>query len=168
MSAANNGELLAKSEIYSVLCNYCRGLDRMDKSLAYSVWHQDGTALYDDTFDGSGHGFIDWVWESHATVERHAHQLAQSLIRVSGDTASSESYVTVVLWTKPNENGKQLEVMSRGRYLDQWSLRNGVWAIDHRRHLTDMQTITKIARGQLSAASTRDSSDPSFELLQAP
>lgn len=31
--------LLAKQEVRDVLSRYCRGLDRMDKEMTYSVWH---------------------------------------------------------------------------------------------------------------------------------
>lgn len=156
----------AKQAIYEVLCNYCRALDRMDKALAYSVWHADGAALYHDFYQGSGHGFVDWVWQAHAALERHSHQIANHLIRVEGDTAKSETYITVTLWTLPDADNKQLEIIGKGRYLDRWSRRNGVWAIDHREYIQDMQTIAQLQRGEVNKLSARDSSDPSFRLFQ--
>ena len=117
--------LLSKQEIHDVLCNYCRGLDRMDKELAYSVWHKNGTALYHDMYDGTGHGFVDWVWEAHAVMARHSHQITNSLIRLQGESAESETYVTVALWTKPDREGAQQEIIGRGRYLDRNDVRHG-------------------------------------------
>lgn len=155
-----------KQEIYEALCKYCRGLDRMDKELAYSIWHKDGTAHYHDMYEGVGHGFVDWVWEAHALMERHSHQIANHIIIVDGDAAKSETYVTVTLWTLPDKENNQQEIIGRGRYLDQWSKRNGKWAIDHREHILDMQTINDLNRGYVNKVSSRDASDPSFRLLK--
>ena len=70
MSGKDYETLIARQEIYDVLCRYCRGLDRMDKEMAYSVWHEDATALYHDMYEGTGHGFVDWVWKAHEPMER--------------------------------------------------------------------------------------------------
>ena len=160
-------ELIARQQIHDLLCSYCRGLDRMDKALAYSVWHKDGTALYHDMYEGTGHGFVDWVWQAHASMERHSHQIANCLLTIDGNRAASETYVTVALWTRPDERGKQQEIVGKGRYLDSWSKRNGRWAIDHREHVLDMQTVSDLNPGYVTSASSRDTSDPSFRLLPA-
>ncbi len=167
MAEADIEHLLARQEIQDVLARYCRGLDRMDREMALSVWHADGTALYHDMYEGTGHGFIDWVWDAHTIMQRHSHQLANTLIKVDGDEAMSESYVTVALWTEPDGEGRQQEIISRGRYLDRWSKRHGRWAIDHREHVVDLQTIQDLQPGNVSAAGTRDASDPSFGYLAA-
>lgn len=158
-------KLLDKESIREVLARYCRGLDRMDKAMAYSVWWDGGTAFYDGIFEGTGHGFIDWVWESHAGMERHSHQITNVLIDVDASQATSEAYVTVVLWTLPDAEGKQTEIVGRGRYLDRWSKREGIWAIEHRIHLLDMSTMLPLTRGDVSAGSSRDETDPSFDFV---
>ena len=157
--------LVAKQEIRDVLSRYCRGLDRMDKEMAYAVWHEGGTAHYHGIYEGTGHGFVDWVWEAHAGMERHSHQITNVLIEVDGERASSEAYVTVVLWTLPEDDGAQTEIVARGRYLDRWSRRDGRWAIDHREHLVDAHSNHALSRGEVSEASTRDVRDPSFAYL---
>lgn len=165
MSDALMQELLDKQAIRDVLSRYCRGLDRMDKEMAYAVWHPDGTAFYDGIFEGTGHGFVDWVWEAHAAMERHSHQITNVLIELDGDRASSESYVTVVLWTLPNAEGKQFELVGRGRYLDRWQRRNGAWAIEHRIHLLDLSSSFLLERADVSEGATRDERDLSFEFI---
>ena len=157
--------LLDERTIRRILARYCRGLDRMDKDMAYSVWHPDATACYDGIFEGSGHDFIDWVWASHAELERHSHQIANTLIELSRNRATSEAYATTVLWSKPDENGDQLEIITRGRYLDRWDKRMGVWAINHRTYLLDMQSIHPLTRGPVSSLATRDQHDPSFDFI---
>jgi len=159
--------LLDREAIRDVLSRYCRGLDRMDRAMAESVWWADGTAFYDGIFEGTGHEFVEWVWQAHAGMERHSHQITNVLIDLDGDVAKSEAYVTVVLWTLADSDGKQAELIGRGRYLDRWSKRGAAWAIDHRIHLLDMSTVFPLARNDVSAGSRRDANDLSFEFIPA-
>ena len=157
--------LLDDRAIRDVLSRYCRGLDRMDKAMARSVWWEDGTADYDGIFEGTGHGFVDWVWEAHEAMDRHSHQITNVLIELDGERAASEAYVTVVLWTRADEDGQQLEIVGRGRYLDRWERRDGAWAIAHRVHLLDMHSVFPLTSGDVSPSATRDEKDRSFEFL---
>ncbi len=158
-------ELVARAAITDALACYCRALDRMDRALADTVWHPDGTAHYIDLFEGTGAEFLDWVWQQHAAAERHSHQIANTLIEVEGDRAMSEAYVTVCLWTLPDANGDQLEIVARGRYLDFWSCRENRWAIDHRVHVMDTQSVNPLRAGAIGAASRRDPKDLSYVLF---
>lgn len=158
-------ELLDKQAIRDVLSRYCRGLDRMDKEMAYAVWHPRGTAFYDGIYEGTGHGFIDWVWQAHTALERHSHQITNVLITLNGDKATSESYVTVVLWTRPDADGKQQELVGRGRYLDRWERHAGGWVIEHRIHLLDMSSEYALTRADVSPGATRDATDLSFDFI---
>lgn len=130
-------DLEAKQAITESLYRYCRSMDRIDAELGYAVWHPDGTALYSGIYQGSGRGFIDWVCEVHRGMEFTTHQITNILIEVDGDTAASEAYVTVRLRTADNGEGR-FNIMNTGRYLDQWSRRDGRWAIDHRQYITDL------------------------------
>ena len=93
MSDSTLQSLLDRDAIRDVLSRYCRGLDRMDRPLADTVWHPGGTALYDGIFEGTGAGFLDWVWEAHANMDRHSHQITNVLVELDGDRATSEAYV---------------------------------------------------------------------------
>lgn len=156
---------IAKQEIRDVLSRYCRGIDRMDREMVLSVWHEGGTADYLDMYEGSGAGFVDWAWTTHEGMERHSHQITNVLVEVDGLVARSEAYVTVVLWTLPRD-GKQSEIVVRSRYLDRWSKRDGRWAIDHRVHVCDTHSLHELRRGIVSGASARDHGDPSYAVLR--
>ena len=158
-------ELQAKQAIRDTLSRYCRGIDRMDKEMAYSVFHPDTTVLYYDAYEGTGHGFVDWVWETHGAMQCHSHQITNVLTTVEGDTAVSEAYVTAALWTNPDESGKQMEIIARGRYLDRWAKRDGRWAIARRVHVQDMLTLNELVKGPISNESARNESDPSFAFI---
>jgi hypothetical protein len=129
--------LLAKQAITEVLYRYCHAVDRIDPALGAQIWHEDGLALYDDVFEGTGAGFIDYVFEIHRNCDATSHQLTNILIEVDGDRADSESYVTACI------RAAGVDVIVRGRYLDTWSCRSGKWRIDQRRYTNDIiQTVT--------------------------
>ncbi len=153
-----------KLAIRDVLNRYCRGLDRMDKAMAYSVFADTATVHYCGMYEGTGHGFVDWVWESHAHMQRHSHQVSNVLIDLGEDIACSEAYVTVVLWLK-DQNGSH-EIVCRGRYLDRWAKRGGQWLIIDRRHILDTQSTDGVPDADApNKESARDESDPSFEFF---
>ena len=165
MDEATLRTLADKDAIRDVLYTYCRALDRMDRPLASTVWHPGATAHYDGIYEGTGEGFLDWVWKSHAAMERHSHQITNTLIRIDGDHATSEAYVTVVLWTLPDTQGRQRELVGRGRYIDRLEKREGVWAIVHRLHLLDQSSDFPLGRADVSEGSRRDATDGSYSIL---
>lgn len=120
--------------IREVLTRYCRGVDRMDLALTRSCWHADGTADYRGMFTGDADALLDWMWKLHARMETHSHQLTNVRIERAGERAASEAYVTVAL------RAPGRDILSRGRYVDRWSRREGRWAIDHRIYLNDWTT----------------------------
>ena len=160
-------ELVAKQAITDVIYTYCRALDRMDWDLALTVWHTDGTADYGaNMFQGTGSGFVEWVWAQHAAMMGHSHQITNVLIEVDGDRAASEAYVTAALRLESDENATATEIVSRGRYVDTWSRRDGRWAIDHRRFVEDFTSTYQVTAMEPADAtlrsSRRDREDPSY------
>jgi hypothetical protein len=126
--------LLDKQAITEVIYNYCIALDHKDRELGYSVWHDDGTAHYEGMFDGLGREFIDFGMAGHETaLPVSSHQISNIVIDVDGDEASSESYVTAA----SSMTGSSQIYFIKGRYLDTWSRREGVWRIAERRFTTD-------------------------------
>ena len=103
------------------------------------------------------------MWKVHTGMQAHSHQMTNILIELDGDQAASETYVTVVLRTRADA---ALDIFVRGRYLDRWSRRDGVWAIDHRIHVPDHTTTLPVPEPVLSESSgARDRSDPSYPLF---
>lgn len=171
----------AKMAITELLYRYCRAVDRMDRELAQTVWHADGTVDYGRTVQGPVNELFDVLWASHSKLLGHSHQVTNVLIEVDGATAASEAYVTATLWDS-TESGALAHLLVVGRYLDTWSHRDGRWAIDHRRFLYDAvftppatdggpttPTFARLAeeRSQSRTASRRDRNDPSYEVFGA-
>ena len=126
--------LLHRQAILETLYRYCRGVDRMDRALTRACWHAVASADYRGMFTGD----------------------------VVGERAASESYVTVVLRSKPGRAPAR-DILTRGRYVDRWSRRAGRWAIDHRIYLNDWMTFVPVPDEATSAfTGRRDSDDASY------
>lgn len=165
MTEASIDELTAKQAIADTLARYCRGLDRMDRQMVLEVWHPSATAVYEPWFEGTGEDFVDWVWPVHEGMQRHSHQITNVLVEVDGDHAVSEAYVTVCLRTRPVQ-GRVVDIVSRGRYLDRWSKRDGRWAIDDRRYVDDLTHEVPVDdTSSREGSSRRDRDDPSYSYL---
>jgi len=163
-------ELVAKQAITDVIYTYCRALDRMDWDLAQTVWHPDGTADYGaGMYQGTGPGFLEWVWTQHAGMMGHSHQITNILIDVDGAHAASEAYVTAALRLPADDGAQATEIVSRGRYVDTWSRRGGRWAIDHRRFAEDFTSTYQVTAMEPADAELRtgrrDRDDPSYAAL---
>ena len=128
--------LPAKHAITEALYRYCVAVDRIDEATWWQVWHHDATAHYENIFDGSAKGLMTWIFETHRSCEATSHQVSNVLIDVDGPAATSESYVTACI-----RSGDSV-VVARGRYIDSWSSRNGVWRIDERRYRNDIMQVT--------------------------
>jgi len=155
--------LVHTQAITEQIYRYARGVDRMERSLARACWHGDGTADYRGMFEGSADALLDWMWQVHAGMQMHSHQMSNILIDLRGEVASSETYVTATLLTREDPPSV---IATRARYLDRWSLRAGSWAIDHRICVPDITTLRRTPESEaVPSAGRRDRSDPSYALF---
>jgi hypothetical protein len=176
-----NDVVADKLAITEVIYRYCRAVDRMDRPLMETVFHTDATADYGPTFRGTAQGLIDSLWTNHGKLLGHMHQVTNVLIDVDGDRAGSESYALGTLWNQA-DSGDLVVLTGMGRYLDRWSRRADVWAIDHRQfvydlvHTTtpyvtpeaqqDVLAQTAARRDPRETLGRRDGTDPSYEVLR--
>ena len=159
-------DLLARQAVTDVLHRYCRAMDRIDRALALTCWHEGATVDYGDAFRGGAADFVEWVCRVHEDVfVAHSHQITNVALRLTDDRAASESYVTVALRTRGDGAGEQVDIVGRGRYLDRWSCRDGTWAIEHRQHVTDLQQVRPATGLAGAVPARRDRSDPSYDVL---
>jgi hypothetical protein len=166
MSEAALAELLAKQAITERLNDYCRAMDRIDDDLGRSVFHPQALANSGTMFDGTGYGFIDFVHESHSAMLSQNHAISNISIRIDGDTAGSETYVTMHGRIK-GEGDAIMQIKSLGRYIDRWEKRDGQWRIADRRYLHVMDEFRQIAMAAYATEGARDRSDPSYAALGA-
>jgi len=156
-----------RQAITDLIYRYCRAVDRIDHQLGYSVWHDDAAADYGpDIYQGTGHGFIDFVCAAHRQLLAHSHQVSNIIIKLDGEHAASESYVTANLRMMRGE--QLLHMATWGRYIDRWSRRAGRWGIDKRVTVIDFDEIREVHPMGKSPRSTRDHDDPSYAVLRNP
>lgn len=173
-------ELQDRQAISDCLMAYSRGIDRLDRQLLLSVYHEDAV---DDhgMFVGNREEFADWAIDMHSGAHlSHQHCLFNHSCELAGDTAHTETYYMFVAMNRVGEPF----VASGGRYVDRFEKRNGRWAIAARICIrdwaplaerpdpSDPSTMTAI-RDVLPApvrvfmasqpAIGRDTSDPSYQ-----
>jgi hypothetical protein len=154
----------ARQAITDLLYRYCRAMDRMDLEQGYALWHGDGVADYGAFFQGTGRGFIDFVYQAHAAMVSHSHQVSNIIIEFPSPLqATSESYVTAALRTR--EGDRQMQITVRGRYLDEWTFKDGRWAIDRRVYMHDLDETHEVDAMLLGGTGARDRSDPSYRFV---
>ena len=116
--------LLDRQDIVDAIHRLSRGLDRADRELAISAYHEDGI---DD------HGivvlpaaeFVDWALRMHAENHiSHTHAVTNITADIDGDVAHVESYHMSFC-----ENKVKPDTIASGRYVDRFERRDGKWAI---------------------------------------
>lgn len=143
-------ELQDRQAIHDCLMTYSRGIDRLDRDLLLSVYHEDAV---DDhgVFVGSPEEFADWAIAMHtATHLSHQHCVLNYTCDLDGDVAHTETYY---MFVGMNRSGTPL-AMSGGRYLDRLEKRNGRWAIAARVCVRDWAPLTEIPETLDQAAMT--------------
>ena len=137
-------DTIATQKITAIIYRLARGLDRRDKTLLASCFHDDAT---DDhgLFKGSATDFNDWVIEQLGNYERTQHFISNINISINGDTAGTESYF-FAHHVVPGEDGKK-DVIAAGRYCDKFEKRNGEWRIVHRKALYDWSRVDETKDG---------------------
>jgi SnoaL-like domain len=159
-------ELADRAEILDCMHRYARGMDRFDRELVRSAYHED--AIDDHAmFVGRVDDFLDWAFAYHAGQTRHQHFLTNHTVELDGDQAHAETYYTFV------GTDADLEVPLRvvgGRYVDRLERRAGRWAIRARVCLVEWQTeavsgLSPAALAFLAGVGTvaRDRTDASYD-----
>ena len=157
-------ELIDRAAITDALYTYCRAVDRVDRQLGYSIWHEGATVDYGPAiFVGPARGLIDHICTSHLKGLSHSHQLANILIRLDGDRAVSEAYVNSAM--RMRHDGALIQVNTRGRYLDRWSRRDGAWKIVRRVFLCDLSESREVGEGLLPQGGAMGEGDASCALF---
>lgn len=158
--------LLDRAEILDCIHRYARGMDRLDRELARSAYHDDAIDEHGG-FVGPVDGFLDWAFAYHATQVRHQHYVTNHTVELDGDQAHSETYY-VFIGTDRNPDAPLLAF--GGRYIDRFERRAGRWAIAARVCLVEWQTDLKSGLGPAAVefiasfgSVARDRTDTSYE-----
>ena len=158
-------DLADRQAITDLIYRYCRAVDRLDVALGHSLWNDGALADYGEpVYQGDGRGVIDHICAQHRHLLHHSHQVSNILIDLDGDRAGSESYVTASLRMRRGEQLKHMTVW--GRYVDQWSRRDGRWGLDKRISIRDFDEVRDALPMYAHDTGRRDRSDPSYAVLR--
>jgi len=159
-------ELADRSEILDCMHRYARGMDRFDREMVRSAYHED--AIDDHAmFVGLVDDFLDWAFTYHEGQTRHQHYLTNHTVELDGDEAHCETYYVFV--GTDRDPDAPLRVVG-GRYVDRLERRAGKWAIAARVCLVEWQTepasgLSPAAVDFLAGVGTvaRDRTDASYD-----
>ena len=138
-------DLLDRDAIWQVMVRLARGLDRRDRDLVLSCYHED--AIDDHhVFIGTAADVTDWAldFSERGNLAFH-HKLSNHSCEVDGDDAHAETYYTFT-----GINVAPPHSLSFGRYVDHLQRRNGEWRIANR--VCVMEGRLEIATATIPAA----------------
>ena len=127
-------DLLATEEIRALSATYMRGLDRLDRQVLRSVFHDDARTDY-GFYQGGPDGFVDMAYHALASHHSNHHLLGQILVTLDGERAQGEVYFQA--YHRVVDNGRAEDLFIAGRYVDRYEKRDGVWKIAFRAELND-------------------------------
>jgi hypothetical protein len=158
-------DLIDRHEIWQVMLRYARGIDRFDRAMLRSCYHDD--AIDDHgVIVGQVEDFIDWAMAYHRDNNRlHHHGLSNHFCEIDGDTAHCETYYTFI-----SENLEGAHTLAIGRYVDRLERRQGDWRIANRVCVNEL--VCDVSESALpedyrqilfgSGPGTRDRTDASY------
>lgn len=141
-------DLAARRDIYDAVCRYMRGQDRLDPVLHRSAFHDD--AWVDcGLMNGTADEFVAFAQGFLGDLESSQHIIGQTHFEIDGDTASGEVYFYA--WHRVHEAGQPKDLSVAGRYVDEYTCKNGEWRISRRREIVDWARTDDAADSFLSA-----------------
>ncbi len=124
MSDAKLQWLIDRQEIADCLTRFCRGMDRFDRALFLSAFHDDAT-IAAGPFVGGPAALYDWARDLHETGQiATQHNMLNQSVDIDGDAAHVETYYLFVARNRDDSNW-----LAGGRYIDRLERRAGAWRI---------------------------------------
>jgi ketosteroid isomerase-like protein len=164
-------ELADREAIRECLYRYSRGVDRLDADMVRSAYWPDAIDTHLD-FKGNAEQFIAWAFPiMRKTMDQTMHMIGNVLITIRGTRADVESYFYG--YHRLTKDGRKVDVIGSGRYLDRFERRDTEWRICERlvmtdwfREYPDSADWAKGLLGQRVEPGARYPDDPSYSLLK--
>jgi hypothetical protein len=125
-------DLADRRGILDCVHRYCHGMDRLDRELVLSAYHDDA---WDDhgTLCGPVAEFVDFTFKRHREflTETHHHYVTNHLCEIEGDTAHATTYFLYVATPtrEPCMDHEPETILTGGRYVDRLERRGDRWGI---------------------------------------
>jgi ketosteroid isomerase-like protein len=154
-----------RQDIADCLTRFCRGMDRFDRALFLSAFHDDAT-IAAGPFVGGPVALYDWAMPLHESGQISTqHNLLNMTIDVDGEIAHAETHYLFV-----GRNRDESLWMAGGRYLDRLEKRAGDWRIALRTNIIEWSALppplplpfADLPGVHDNGAAARNLSDPSY------
>lgn len=117
-------QLADRQDIADSLARFSRGIDRGDRDIFLSAFHEDAT-IAAGSFVGGPVDLCDWSFALHEAGQAATHHnLLNMTCDIDGDTAHVETYYLFV-----GRNRDDTNWIAGGRYIDRFERRGGAWKI---------------------------------------
>ncbi len=137
--------VMDKSALRDIAMRYARAIDRRDRELLISCYHDDAIDHHGTLFRDGPVAYADWQPEIMAPFAVTAHYILNTDYRLDGDKAEGELYF--IAYHRLSE-GK--EAIVGGRYQDRYERRNGEWRIAHRMIVWDFARENPLDEAQFA------------------
>lgn len=160
---------IAKQEITEILHRYARGCDRLDEAALRACFHPDSTHEH-GAFKGRSSDFIDFAVGFIRKLRDCSHLVTNVLIEIEGALAVSECHYVAHHRRYQEGTTREEDFFAKGRYLDRFERRAGVWKIAHRTGIHDLTHVVAIPDALQGARpagvlSARKPDDPLYHML---
>jgi ketosteroid isomerase-like protein len=158
-------ELLDRQDIADCLTRFTRGMDRFDRALFVSAYHDDAVIDAGD-FVGTAAQVYDMARDLHDEGQSGTlHNVLNHSCDLDGDTAHCETYFFFV-----GRNRDESNWAAGGRYIDRFERRDGAWKIAFRRTILEWSGMIDGTELPLGKAPDKDATgvpqrgkgDPSY------
>jgi hypothetical protein len=133
-------KLIDIQSIRDLVMRYCRAVDRRNLEQLRELYHEDAIDDHGRLANCPAGQYIDILPKILRKMQATSHQIMNHYVVVDGDYAEGESYVIAYHLTK-DEQGKDIEWIAGGRYLDIYEKRAGVWKFKYRKIVADWNQI---------------------------
>ena len=167
---ARLARLVDRADLEDLAITYMRGLDRRDRGLLRSVFHDDATTRY-GAFSGDPDAFVAHAMDALSSHETNQHLIGQVGLWWDGpDAARGEVYFQA--FHRFSRDGVRLDLTISGRYVDRYERRQGVWRMTHRTEIVDWARTEPTSDDYLPArplvvVGRPDRSDLSYRINEA-
>ncbi len=141
MNSVAVARLLAKREIEERMLSYARAVDRRDWTMMRETFHADADIIH-GVHSGGVEGLVTTIQGRQKGITISIHLLTNCLVEfVSDEHALAETYLLAHQWMTQEgarlwdlDSGPEgIEVQSWGRYIAEFTLRDGAWRVQRRR-----------------------------------
>ena len=129
-------DLAARRDIHKAIMRYMRGQDRLDAALQRSAFHDDAD-LDCGLYRGGPDGYTEFAQGTLAAFGASQHLIGQVDLEVDAEAGHATGEVYFLAWHRQIDGDEPRDLLMAGRYIDEYSCKDGRWAIQRRRELID-------------------------------